>query len=128
MTTPTKKMTVDERVHRFVEIAIAQDWAIFDDDNAKYRRLYREMDEIRSELKSRPGDQRRVLVQLYDHPNIQVRLKAALSTMALAPNAVRPVLEKIAKSGAYPQAADAGFALDRLDGHPVVPGTPLDLD
>jgi hypothetical protein len=121
-----KSMSVDELVHRFVEIAIAQDWAIFEDAHAKYNRLYRQMDEIRTELKSRPGDQRRSLVQLYDHPNIQVRLKAALSTMALAPNAVRPVLERIAKSGAYPQAADAGFALDRLDGHPVVPGTPLD--
>jgi hypothetical protein len=121
-----KKMTVDELVHRFVEIAIAQDWAIFEDATAKYNRLYSQMDEIRSELKSRPGDQRRVLVQLYDHPNIQVRLKAALSTMALAPNAVRPVLERIAKSGAYPQAADARLALDRLDGHPIVPGTPLD--
>jgi Domain of unknown function (DUF2019) len=121
-----KSMSIDGLVHRFVEIAIAQDWAIFEDATAKYNRLYGQMDEIRSELKSRPGDQRRVLVQLYDHPNIQVRLKAALSTMALAPNAVRPVLERIAKSGAYPQAADAGFALDRLDGHPVVPGTPLD--
>lgn len=121
-----KSLSVDDLMRRFIEIAVAQDWAIFDDDNAKYRKLYREMDEIRSELKSRPGDQRRVLIQLYDHPNIQVRLKAALSTMALAPNAVRPVLERIAKSGAYPQAADAGFALDRLDGHPIVPGTPLD--
>lgn len=121
-----KSLSVDDLMRRFIEIAVAQDWAIFDDDNAKYRKLYREMDEIRSELKSRPGDQRRVLIQLYDHPNIQVRLKAALSTMALAPNAVRPVLERIAKSGAYPQAADAGFALDRLEGHPIVPGTPLD--
>jgi Domain of unknown function (DUF2019) len=121
-----KSMSVDELAHRFVEIAIAQDWALFEDAIAKYKRLYREMDEIRSELKSRPGDQRRVLIQLYDHPNIQVRLKAALSTLALAPDAVRPVLERIAKSGAYPQAADAGFALDRLDGHPIVPGIPLD--
>src|ERR1051326_1658096 len=83
-----KSMSVDELVHRFVEIAIPQNWAIFEDAHAKYNRLYRQMDEIRTELKARPGDQRRSLVQLYDHPNIQVRLKAALSTMALAPNAI----------------------------------------
>jgi hypothetical protein len=120
-----KSMSIDDLVHRFVEIAIAQDWALFEDATAKYNRLYRQMDEIRGELKSRPEDQRRALIQLYDHPNIQVRLKAALSTMALAPDAVRPVLERIAESGAYPQAADARLALDRLDGHPIVPGTPL---
>lgn len=116
-----KSMSVDELVHRFIEIAIAQDWAIFEDETAKYHRLYRQMDEIDNELKSRPGDQRRALAQLYDHPNIQVRLKAARRSMELMPDAARPVLEKIAKSGAYPQAADAGFALDRLDGHPIVP-------
>lgn len=109
-------MSVDELMYRFVEVAIAQDWAIFQDETAKYKRLYRQMDEIENELKSRPGDQRRALVQLYDHPNIQVRLKAAVRSMELTPDAARPVLEKIAKSGAYPQAADAGFALDRLDG------------
>jgi hypothetical protein len=121
-----KNASVDELVQRFVAIAIDQDWAIFHGDNAKYNRLYGQMDEIRNELRSRPGDQRRALVELYDHPNIQVRLKAAITTMALAPDAARPVLEGIAKSRTYPQAADAGFALDRLDGHPVVPGTPLD--
>jgi hypothetical protein len=114
-------LSTDELVERFAAIAIDQDWAIFEDETAKYNRLYRQMDEIDNELKSRPGDQRRALAQLYDHPNIQVRLKAARRSMELMPGAARPVLEKIAKSGAYPQAADAGLALDRLDGHPIVP-------
>lgn len=114
-------MSIDELVHRFVEIAIAQDLAIFNGDTAKHNRLYSQMDEIDNELKSRPGDRRRALVQLYDHPNIQVRLKAALRSMELMPDAARPALEKIAKSGAYPQAADARLALDALDGRPIVP-------
>ena len=116
-----RDLSTDELVERFAAIAIDQDRAIFQDETAKYSRLYRQMDEIDNELKSRPGDQRRALAQLYDHPNIQVRLKAARRSMELMSDAARPVLEKIAKSGAYPQAADAGFALDRLDGHPIVP-------
>jgi cytochrome c oxidase assembly protein Cox11 len=113
-------MSVAELVDRFAAIGIEQDKAIFEDDNAKFTRLYWQMDAVRNELKSRPGDQRSALLPLYAHPNFQVCLTAALSTMEFAPEAARQVFQKIADSRRYPQAADALAALWRLDGRPLV--------
>lgn len=39
-------MSIDQLVARFAEIGIAQDEAILYDEHAKYRRLYRQMDEV----------------------------------------------------------------------------------
>lgn len=61
-----KTMTVSELTDRFIAIAVEQDKAIFDDDNAKFNRLYDQMEDIRNELKSRPGDQRSALLPLFD--------------------------------------------------------------
>ena len=96
-----KTMTVNELVERFVAIALDQDKALFNDEIAKFSKLYGQMDTVRNELKSRPGDQRSALLPLYTHPNIQVRLKAALTTMEVAPEAAREVFEKIADSRHY---------------------------
>jgi cytochrome c oxidase assembly protein Cox11 len=117
-----KMMTVNELVERFVAIAVDQDKAIFNEDTAKFNRLYDKMEEVRNELKSRPGDQRSALLPLYTHTNIQVRLRAALTTMEVVPEAAREVFQKIANSRLYPQAAaDALAAIWRLDGRPLVP-------
>jgi hypothetical protein len=113
-------MTVNELVERFIDIALDQDKALFNFEIAKFNKLYRQMDTVRNELKSRPGDQRSALLPLYAHPNIQVRLKAALTTMEVAPEAARKVLLKIVDSRRYPQAADALAAIWRLDGRPLV--------
>jgi hypothetical protein len=55
----------------------------------------------------RTGDQRRALISLYNHRNAQVRLKAAISTLAVAPNAARRVLQLITDRAEFPQAAHA---------------------
>jgi hypothetical protein len=39
------------------------------------------------ELKARDSDQRTALMTLYDYPNMQVRLKAAIHALAVAPTA-----------------------------------------
>jgi hypothetical protein len=108
-------LTVDQLVARFVLVCLNQDQALAGSDVAKFNRLYDEMASIRDELRSRPGDQRRALVTLYDHPVAQVRLQAACETLALAPRAARTVIERIANSKEYPQAGDAGMTLDALD-------------
>jgi hypothetical protein len=115
-----KMMTVNELVERFVAIALDQDKALFNEEIAKFNKLYEQMDTVRSELRSRPGDQRSALLPLCSHPNIQVRLKAALTTMETAPEAAREVFQTIANSRRYPQAADALAAIWRLDGKPLV--------
>jgi len=111
----TKAMSVDQLVAHFAENAMDQDEAILKDDNAKFRRLFWKMDEITNELMRRPGDQRTALLPLYHHQNMQVRLKAAIATLAVAPQAARAMLENIAASGWQPQAGDAGMTLWNID-------------
>lgn len=114
-------MTVDQLVERFVAIALDQNRAMLNDDHAKYNRLYREMDAVREELKGRAGDQRRALIPLYAHPNAQVRLKSAITTLALAPQAARRTLQAISDREEYPQAADARGMMSALDDGTFVP-------
>ncbi len=116
-----KTITVNELVEQFVAIAVDQEKAIFDGDTAKFNQLYDQMEEVRKELKSRPGDQCQALLSLYAHANTQVRLRAALATLENEPGAARKVLEGIATSRRYPEAAaDALAAIWKLDGRPLV--------
>jgi len=109
------EMTVDKLVDRFASITLAQDRALLMDELSTFNRLFAEMEAIKEELKGRAGDQRRALITLYDHPNAQVRLKAAKATLAVAPDAARSALKAIADSKHYPQAGEAGMSLWNLD-------------
>jgi hypothetical protein len=102
-------------VERFIEVCVAQNEALLDDDLARFRQLFEQMRLILEELKGRPGDQRSALLALYDHPNVQVRLKAAKNTLALAPEAALEVIRSIAASREYPQAGEAGMSLSNLE-------------
>jgi hypothetical protein len=73
------------------------------------------MQHVVDELRVRKGDQRRALLALYDHPSVQVRLKAAKATLAVAPLEARAALEAIRASNWQPQALDAGMSLRNLD-------------
>ena len=109
------EMTVEQLVERFAAIATDQDEAMRKDDNAKFTRLFWQMEAVEGELKARLGDQRRALLRLYDHPNTQVRLTAAKATLAVAPESARRLLQTIADSKDVPQAGDAGMSLDNLE-------------
>ena len=108
-------MTVDELVERFVAITLDQDRALLNDQLAKFNQLFKQMEAVKAELKGRPGDQRRALLGLFNHPNAQFRLKAAKATLAIAPETARRMLEKIANSHEFPQAGEAGMSLWNLD-------------
>jgi len=108
-------MTVEQLVAQFTTIGLDQDVAIRKDDNAKFTRLFWQMEAVEEELKMREGDQRQALLQLYHHANTQVRLAAAKATLAVAPEAARRTIEAIAASRDYPQAGDAGMTLDSLE-------------
>jgi Domain of unknown function (DUF2019) len=112
-------MTLEDLVDRFAAIGLDQDKAIFDEDNAKYNKLYDQIQAIVKELKCSPGDQRRALLPLFAHRNVQVRLMAALETLDIATPAAREVLQGIVNCRRYPQAADALAAIWRLDGKPI---------
>ena len=108
-------MTVDQLVELFLEIALAQDETLHWDQYGKYSRLFGMMNKVEAELKSRPGDQRRALVPLFKHQNAQVRVKAAIRALAVAPGAARQTLQNISDWNEYPQAADARGILMGLD-------------
>ena len=110
-----KDMSIDQLVARFIEITVGQFNAELHDEYAKYNRLYRQMEAIERELKSRSGDQRKALVPLFEHANPQVRLMAAQSTLALAPEAARQVLQDLWDRKIFPQAADAMGTLRALE-------------
>ena len=100
-------MSTAELVDQFVSIALAQDKAISYDENSKYNSLYKKMDFVEAALKQREGDQRRLLLPFLQHPNAQVRLKAAIVTLAVDQSAALAALQKISDHNEYPQAADA---------------------
>ncbi len=109
------EVNVEQLVEGFAAVALEQDDAILMHDNAKFTRLFWQMEALEEELKARNGDQRRALLRLYHHPNAQVRLTAAKATLAVAPDAARRLLRTIADSKEYPQAGDAGMSLVNLD-------------
>jgi hypothetical protein len=108
-------MSVNELVERFTVIALDQDRALLGDEIAKYNRLFDQMEAVEAELKERAGDQRRGLLPLYEHANAQVRLKAAMATLAVDPKAARDVLQRISDNQEYPEAAYARNMMRALD-------------
>jgi enoyl reductase-like protein len=109
------QMTIPELVERFVQTGLRQDDAELLGDARRFRRLYRQMRKVEEELKGRSRDERRALIALYEHPNMQVRWKAAEATLAVAPHAARAALQTVWASQHFPQAADAGMTLKALD-------------
>jgi hypothetical protein len=117
--TGPQNMKTEQLVDRFTGIALKQDQALDADDNAKYNLLFDQLTEIMAELMARPIEQRRTLMALYDHPNAQVRYKAAVATIDFAPQSARQVFEIISQRNEYPQAADARGMIKALDEGPV---------
>ena len=109
-----RNLTVDELIEEFVAVGVAQDQAELLGETRKFRPLFQRKIAIEDELKGRPGDQRRALIPLYDHDNLEVRLNAAKATLAVAPLAVRKALEAIKATYWHPQAAEAGMTLNAL--------------
>jgi hypothetical protein len=109
--TSLEQMTVDRLVECFADIGIAQYDALLYDEISKFKKLYWQMDAVDKELRGRGLQARLALLRLYDHPNIQVRMKAAVHTLGVAPDAARHILQVISDSGWLPQAGDAGMLL-----------------
>jgi len=115
------QLTVDELVDRFTSVGIEEDKAEKKSDQKRRNDLCLQLFAIVKELKGRPGDQRRALIPLCSHPNMEVRLQAAKCTLAVAPATARRVIEEIAGSNWFPQAGDAGMCISNLDRGVFVP-------
>jgi hypothetical protein len=108
-------LPVSVLVDRFASLCEAQDLAELRGEYPKFKPQFREMVAIEDELRARPGDQRRALIALLSHRNMQVRLNAALAILALYPGEARAALHRIEESRHYPQAAEAGMTLKALN-------------
>ena len=115
MTSRLSELDVKQLVELFATICLDQDKAILYSDTARYNRLFKQMASVRDELKRRNHDQRAALGALFSHRNLQVRLQAARSTLAVMPTQARALIEEIADSKQYPHAGDAGMTLVALD-------------
>lgn len=115
-------LTDEHLVERFVAIALEQDYIErMDEPVSEYNRLYDLMEEVEGELKSRQGDRRSLLLPLHAHENAHVRLKAALATLAVAPEAARGVLRVISDRNRQPEAGNARGMLRALEEGRFVP-------
>ena len=110
-----RELSIEELFECYVEIGLAEENAVLYDDIPSYNRLFRKEQAVVDELESRPGDQRKILLKLYDHENLWVRMNAAKDTLALAPEDGRRVLQQIADSKKQPYAGNAGMTLWTLD-------------
>lgn len=113
--------SVQELVERFVSTGLAQYEAAYVVDTGKYNRLYARMQDIRGELRRREGDQRRALLPLLNHPNVQVRMMAAHTVLTISPDLARKAFQSVRDSGIFPQAADASGTLRALDNGTYIP-------
>ena len=109
-------LTTEQLLALYVELAIGQNAAEKRGKIGLFNRLAKKGYGVRCELAGRPGDQRFALLQLYEHPDIQVRYNAARDTWHIANIDARRKLEEIRDSKRYPQAADAGMQILILDG------------
>lgn len=111
------KLSVTQLLERFIRLGLAQGEAADVVNTASYNRIVMQLVDIGDELRSRPGDRRNALAELFEHPNLQVRLSAATHLIAVMPSEARRQIELIANSKYYPTAGTAGTYLIMLDLH-----------
>ncbi|HEV2553974.1 MAG TPA: DUF2019 domain-containing protein [Bosea sp. (in: a-proteobacteria)] len=110
-----KALSTSDLLLLFEKLCVEQYNALDRQEYAAFNRRYDRIQAIEDELKSRPGDQRRILMTLFGHPNMQVRLTAARANLAVDYPASRREIQHIADSKWGPQCLDAGMTLINLD-------------
>ncbi|HEV7260060.1 MAG TPA: DUF2019 domain-containing protein [Bosea sp. (in: a-proteobacteria)] len=114
-TTVLSALSSAEIIQQFERLCIEQYDAMEREEQARVNRLVWRVHALEMELKSRVGDQRRLLNRFFGHPNMQVRLSAAQANLAIDYLAARREIQEIADSRWGPQCLDAGMTLVNLD-------------
>ncbi|MGU3496685.1 DUF2019 domain-containing protein [Xanthobacteraceae bacterium A53D] len=104
----------EDLVHSFLDLSLKMKRADDALDNGAYNRAHKKLRDIQDELQRRSGDQRALLLPLLAHPDVQVRLNAAVATLALSSEA-EAAMRGIASLGYFSQAAAARGLLRSLD-------------
>jgi Fic family protein len=111
-------LDLESLLERFEEISLVADEVLKDTSNdgiRKYSACYDALDAVGEELKARGPAARRLLMRFYDHFNHQVRLKAAIYSYGVAPQAARRCLEELSKIQMPDVSLDAGMTLRAID-------------
>ena len=116
-----KAASVEELAARFLQLSLEEDKWEREYVGARANRAIRERFSAEEELKQRDGDKRRVLVQFYEHPNVQVQANAASATMALFPDAARRKMEHIRRWSTGHIRLQVGMELKMIDTGRYVP-------
>jgi hypothetical protein len=104
----------------FIRVCLEQE-KTDDLDIKNLNRLYHKMAAVVEELKRRPGDARHLLLPLFEHESLQVRLRAAKNAFALDPVGARRVLQWLRETQPFPYGMDAGMMLAALDAGEFTP-------
>jgi len=108
-------LTDEQVVQRFEAVAIDQGDAVDRFQISKVNRLFDKLIALREELSRRGANRRLLLKPLLFHDNINVRLRAALTLLIIAPEEARAALQDLADLKIHQQSVDASMTLDSLD-------------
>ena len=109
-------MKSEELVILFEKYTLMMDKYLREDEEANnYNRVFFLYAAVKLELKSRPGDERRLLMPFLDHTNLGVRLFTAKSIYAIDPARARHALQQLVDLHYFPHAFEAGMTLYILD-------------
>ena len=111
----TQKATSKKLVEQYIEVGEQQFDAEIWEDIDKYSALFKIRTEISEELKSRPGDHRKLLLPLFNHENLRTRQNAIENAYIFDPAAARKSLIEV--TGMYDNiySPEASMTLDDLD-------------
>lgn len=112
---PLSEMSSDALILLFEDLCLLQYRSIEREEIGAYNKRFDQIKAIVEELRSRPGDQRRLLQKFFHHKNAQVALTAAHANLAIDHARARRVIEEIANYAMGTQQLAAGMTLENLD-------------
>lgn len=114
-------LTIDELISLFASLSEQQYPLTLNDEVRKSTLLIKKRYEIDRELRKRGIAARLELTKLFMHPNIQVRVNAAKSSLGVAREPALNVLRQITKEDFGPFRLDAGMTIALVEDGTVTP-------
>ena len=108
-------LSLQQLAYRFEALCLEQYSSIEREEFVAYGHRYKQIWAVIDELKSRPGDQRRLLQRFFSHRNNQVRITAAHANLAIDYDRARAVFQDVADNDFGAQKLDAGMTLSNHD-------------
>ncbi|HEV2652010.1 MAG TPA: DUF2019 domain-containing protein [Rhizomicrobium sp.] len=114
-------LTIDELISLFASLSEQQYPLTLNDEVRKSTLLIKKRYEIDRELRKRGIAARLELTKLFIHPNVQVRVNAAKSSLGVAREPALNVLRQITKEDFGPFRLDAGMTIALVEDGTVTP-------